>query len=125
MTEDNHTGSAARNTTSKKSSYERLWETAKRYLALKSEDLKLTASEKITVLLSTLIVCIVVTVLCAAILLFLTFAAANWIGESLGLAWAYLIIAGCYAILVGLVFLMRKPLIIDPVSRFITKVILS
>ncbi|MCM1110895.1 MAG: hypothetical protein NC336_06805 [Clostridium sp.] len=108
-----------------KSSYARLWDTLKRYLSLKGEDLKLMVSEKTTVLLSTLIVCIVLTVLGAATLLFLTFALAHWIGETLGLPWAYLIIAGFYILLLVLIVILRKPLIIDPVSKFITKVILS
>lgn len=111
--------------TEDKSSYMRLWETLKRYITLKGEDIKLTVSEKITILLSTLIVCIVITVLGTAALLFLTFSAAHWIGDLIGLPWAYLIIAGIYLVLIAVVALLRKQLIIDPVSRFITKVILS
>lgn len=107
------------------SPYVKLWDSVKNFLSLKAEDVKLLVCEKATVLLSTLIVCVVATILGACILFFLTFAAAQWIGESLGMAWAYLIIAGVYVILVALVLLLRRQLILDPVARFITKVILS
>lgn len=114
-----------KNSSEKISPYIKLWDSLKSFLSLKAEDIKLLICEKATVLISTLIVCVVATILGAAILFFLTFAAAQWIGESLGLAWAYFIIAGFYVLLIALVFLLRRPLILDPVARFITKVILS
>lgn len=109
----------------KQNSYNRLWETFRRFLTLKTEDLKLTAAEKATVLVSTFVVCVVITLLSTAMLLFLTFALAHWIAESIGLSWAYLIIGGFYALAIALVVVLRRQLIVDPVSRFITRVILS
>lgn len=112
-------------TDDKKNSYLKLWDTLKRFLTLKTEDIKLTMAEKATIVVSTLVVCTVITILAACMLFFLTIAAAQWIGESLGLSWAYLIIGGAYAILITFVAILRKQLIIDPVSKFITRVILS
>lgn len=109
----------------KNNTYLRLWETFKRFLTLKTEDLKLTVAEKATVVISTLVVCLVITLLGTAMFLFLTFALAHWIAMSLGLAWAYLIIGGFYAVVIALLVLLRKPLIVDPVARFVTRVILS
>lgn len=112
-------------TDEKQNSYIKLWETLKRFLTLKTEDIKLTVAEKATIVVSTLVVCAVLTLLGAAMLLFMTFALAEWIAEALGLGWAYLIIGGFYALLITLIVVLRKQLIIDPVSRFITRVILS
>ncbi len=109
----------------KDSSFDRLWKIVRRYLRLKTEDIKLTLSEKITVLVSTFAVAAVLALLSGIVMLFLTVAAANWIGESLGMAWAYLIIAGVYLIGMVLVVIFRRQLIIDPVARFVTRLILS
>lgn len=107
------------------SSFDRLWRNIRNYLHLKTEDIKLTLSEKITVLVSTFVVVAAMALLAGIVLLFLTLAAANWIGEALGMAWAYLIIAGGYLIFMILAVVFRRQLIINPVARFVTRLILS
>lgn len=109
----------------KESSFDRLWKIGRRYLRLKTEDIKLTVSEKLTVLVSTFVVALILGLLFCAVMLFLTVATANWIGQALGMAWAYLIIAGLYLILMVLAVIFRRQLIIDPVARFVTRIILS
>lgn len=107
------------------SSFDHLWRNIRNYLHLKTEDIKLTLSEKITVLVSTFVVVAAMALLAGIVLLFLTLAAANWIGEALGMAWAYLIIAGGYLIFMILAVVFRRQLIINPVARFVTRLILS
>ncbi|MDE6177012.1 MAG: hypothetical protein K2F71_05655 [Paramuribaculum sp.] len=109
----------------KNKSYRNLIDTFKRFLTLKTEDLKLTLAEKATIVISTLVVSAVITLLAVSMFLFLTFAVAHWIAQSIGLTWAYFIIGGFYALLITLIIILRKQLIIDPVSRFISRVLLS
>lgn len=113
------------NTLTKKSTYENLWESLKKFLQLKGEDLKLALCETATVLISTLVVTLAIIMLGTAVLLFLSYAVAQWIGASIGMDWAYFIVAGFYLLIIILVVLLRKPLILDPVARFISKVLLS
>lgn len=109
----------------KKNSYQHLWDTFKRFLTLKTEDLKFTLAEKATIVISTVVVLIVLILLGIATLTFLSFSLASLIASALGTTYAYLILGGFYALLISLVILLRKPLIIDPVARFVTRVILS
>lgn len=111
--------------TDKESSYEKLWKIFRRYLDLKTEDLKLTLSEKITVLISTVAVAAVIALIGGLVLLLLTLAVVHWIGEALGMPWAFLIIAGFYSLLILFAVIFRRQLIINPVARFVTRLILT
>ena len=112
-------------TDKEESSYMRLWRLVSRFLALKTEDVKLTLSEKLTILISTLAVAALLGLLGGIALMLLTFSAANWIAESFGMKWAWLILAGGYLLVLLVVVIFRKPLVINPVSRFVTRLLLS
>ncbi len=108
----------------RENSFKRLWSIALNYFKLNVQELKLTASEKVTVLLSAAAVALILAMLSVLVVLFLSLAAVQWLAVVLPLGWAYAIVAGIYVVLGVVIFLLRKPLIIDPVARFISRLLL-
>lgn len=97
----------------------------KSLLGLQVENLRLSAAEKVTILLSAAAVAIIAMVLGGIVLLFVSIAVAQWIAGALGETWAFVIVAAFYVLLGAVIIVMRKKLIIDPIARFISKLFLS
>ncbi len=106
--------------------YENLWGDLKKFLSLQYDYVRLTALEKLVVLLSTLAMAVVLLVLIACVLFYLSFALVFLISEAIGCLWgAYLIVSGLFVALTLVVYAMRRKLIIDPVSKFLTRLFLD
>lgn len=97
----------------------------KRWIELEIEYAKLTAAEKTTVLLSTLIFGAVCLLLGIVVLILLAFALENVFETFLSPALSFLCVAGALFILILLLFFLRKPLLENPISRLISKLILD
>lgn len=95
----------------------------KRIIKLYLENVRLTIAEKLTLLLSAGVVLILSMVLGVFALAFFSGAAI----EALALVlepWAsYLIMGGFFVVLIVLTIVLRKQLIINPIARFITKLV--
>lgn len=102
-----------------------LYANGKRWLELEIEYAKLTATEKVTVLMSTLIFGAVCLLLGMVVLILLSFALVNVFESFLSPALSYLCIAGILLILIIALFLLRKPILENPISRLISKLILD
>lgn len=98
---------------------------AKEYFELKVEYARLTAAEKVTLLLTATALAAIATLLGFAVLFFLTIAAAHWLGLVMSMALAYTIVMGFFILLLVLVIAFRRPLLFDPISRFISKLFLN
>lgn len=96
---------------------------AKRYLKLQTECVKLQAAEKSVILISALTIGFICILLGALIVVLLSMAAVCAFGAFLEPWLAYLCVAGIILFLAILIVLLRKPLIINPISRMITKLI--
>lgn len=106
--------------------YENLWGDLKKFLSLQYDYVRLTALEKLVVLLSTLAMAVVLLVLIACVLFYLSFALVFLISEAIGCLWgAYLIVSGLFVALTLVVYAMRSKLVIDPVSKFLTRLFLD
>lgn len=103
----------------------RLLNRLKAYITLNLEGLRLTIAEKIVMLLSLLLTGAIVLVFGGITMLFITIAIAEVIHHWLPLWLSYTIMAGFNLILILLLFAFRKPLIVNPISRAITRIILS
>ncbi|MCM1336313.1 MAG: hypothetical protein NC187_04660 [Candidatus Amulumruptor caecigallinarius] len=105
--------------------YRNVWrqvtELAKLYLV----NARLTLTEKMARLLGLLAVCAIVFVLGVVAFLFISLAIINWIGTGVGIEWAYMIMGGFYVLLIVLLFLFKKALIINPLSRFISRLLFN
>lgn len=97
----------------------------KRWVQLELEYVRLTATEKITVLMSTLVFGAVCMLIGAVVLILLSFALVEVFQQFLSPALAFLCTAGILLILIVLVYFLRKPLLENPISRLLSKLILD
>lgn len=92
---------------------------------LQVEYLKLTASEKIIILVSMMVIgAVFLLLLLPAVLMFL-FALAQVFIDFMPVAVAYITVGGIVLLLLGILTIFRKPLVINPVAKFISKVLLD
>lgn len=106
--------------------YKQLIQEGKRYLKLEFNYSKLTAVEKLSILLSSIAVVAVMTILGAFILIYLASTLSTMIAEAAGAAWVgNLVVAAIFIVLLLIVLALRKSIIIDPITRFLTKLLLN
>ena len=101
-----------------------LWAEFRSYMDLNIEYAKLTLAEKTTVLLTAMATAAIIGVLALIVLFFLSIAAVHWLALVMSLALAYSIMTGFNLLLLALVVILRKQLIVTPISKFVTKLIL-
>ena len=92
---------------------------------LEIEYLKLTAAEKIIMLLSVIILGGIMMLLLLPVMLMFLFALAQVFVEFMPVALAYVTVGGIVLLLLAILFIFRKALIINPVARLISKLILE
>lgn len=99
---------------------QQLYEDVKKYILLQKEYTKLELVEKLTILISTLIMVLVLVILGMISLFYLLFTLA-YILEPLvgGLKISFAIIAGVNILLILLVFFFRNKLIVKPMVNFL------
>ena len=105
--------------------YRRIYEEVRRLVSLEVEDAKLMVTEKLTLLLGRVTLVAVAFVLSVCVVIFLSMSISDLLLKSLTPWLTYMIVAAFYAVLVGVVALFRRQLIIDPIARYISKVILD
>lgn len=105
---------------------ERLVRNLKRYVDLKLESLRLDAVSRITMLISALVIGVVFFCLASLVAVMLSFAAVVYLAPIVG---GYVVASGLVALFYVLVALLlivfRRPLIIDPITRFLVSLLLS
>lgn len=99
-----------------------IFDQSKTWLRLELEYAKLTIAEKLTLLMSTLIIGFVCLLLGVVVLIMLAFSLAEAFRLIMDPALAYLSTAGVICLLLILLYLLRKPLLLNPIARLITKV---
>lgn len=98
----------------------------KKYLELQKEFVKLDATEKMTVILSAILIVTVLLLLGSIVLLFLTFALAYYLGDVLGsLSLGFGLISAFILLLTVIFYLNRNRMVVQPMARFMTKLILT
>ena len=100
-----------------------LFKLGKRYVRLQVDCIRLTTAEKMTVLFSSLALGLIGILLGALCVVLLAMSAVCAFGEMMEPWLAYLCVAGIVALLVVLLVLLRKPLIVNPIARLISKLI--
>ena len=100
-------------------------DSTRRWISLEIEYAKLTATEKITILLSTLILGAVCMLLGMVILILFSFSLVDLFKTFLHPVLAYLCVGGILALLIALIIILRRPLLENPISRLISKMILA
>lgn len=106
--------------------YKKLFNEARKYFSLEWDYTKLTAVEKLAVLLSSIAFLAVVIILGTFALAYVFSALIDVLAVALGCTWgAQLIAAAIVLVLLLVVFAFKKQLIADPVARFVSKLFLK
>ncbi len=102
-----------------------IWIEIKETLRLNLDYAKLTATEKLTILLSMTGLALVCFALASIIIFLISLGLMLLLAKSTGLFGACMIMAGIYALILVAAVLLRKQLIIDPIARFISHLFLK
>ena len=107
-------------------SLQALFSEVKHYVDLQKDYVKLDITHKLTILLSTLILILVLVILGMIALLYLSFTLA-YVLETYGggLTKSYAIITGGILILGFIIYAFRKKLIIQPLTNFLANLLLN
>ena len=111
--------------TDNRSSFRQIFEEGKKYLTLQFDYVKLTATEKISLIGSMTLVLILALIFMTGAMFYLPFALVYLMEPYIGLMWSYAVLAGIALLCAVVVIVFRTPLIINPITRFLTKVLLS
>ncbi len=106
--------------------YGQLWQSAKDELKTEVEYTRLDVAEKASVMLSWVAIIAVVAILAACVVFCLAWACLHWLTAATGsVAAATAIVVAALVVLALIFYGYRKTLIINPVTRSITKLFLS
>ena len=106
--------------------YKKLFAEGRKYFSLEWDYTKLTAVEKMAVLLSSIAFVAVVIIIGTFALAYVLSALISVLASALGCTWgAQLIAAGILLLLLLVVFAFKRQLIVDPVARFVSKLFLK
>jgi len=98
----------------------------KRYIDLQKDYVKLDITHKLTVLLSTLILILVLIVIGMIALLYLSFTMAYVLEPHVGgLTNSYALITGAILLIGVLIYLLRRRLIIQPLTTFLANLFMN
>ena len=93
----------------------------KQYLSLQFEWVKLDSVEKLTRIVSMLAVMLISIFLVAGIFIYLSLAAVYLLAPHFGMILSFVMISGVFLVLLLFVWILRTPLIVNPVLRFFYK----
>lgn len=97
----------------------------KEWLAMEVEYLKLNAAEKVSVLVSTLILVIILFIIFMVVLIVLAFALVDLFCLMMPHALACVTVGGILTVLIGVLYLLRNTLVVNPITKLITKLFLT
>lgn len=104
----------------KNSKFNLLLEQIKKLVSLYYEDFRLTSTEKLTVLLSTIAIFGIVLVFLALFIVLAAMAVAQLLESVMAPFWAYMTVALFFLLSAVLFFAFRTEIIINPVARFLS-----
>lgn len=102
-----------------------IFQRVKEWLTLEVEYIKLSAVEKLIVLISSLIFVILLFVVGLVVLLVFAMALIDLFSLFMPHAMACVTVGGIYLLLLGVLYLLRTPLVYNPIAKLITKLFLT
>jgi hypothetical protein len=106
--------------------FQQLYDDVKKYIELQTEYVKVEFVEKLSILLSALLILGLIVLLVVAALFYLFFSLAYVLQPLLGsLAASFAIISGMYVFLIVLFVIFRKRIVINPLVRFLSNLFLK
>lgn len=95
------------------------------WVRLEVEYAKLTVAEKFTILASAMIIGAVCLLMGMVVLVMLAFALADVFMLLMAPGLAYLSVAGVICLMILVLYLLRKPILLNPIARFITRLFIN
>lgn len=105
--------------------YYTLFEQLKRLATLYLDDIRLTAAEKLTILLSAIAVFAIVMIFVSLFVVFAAMAVAHLLESVAAPFWAYMMVAFFFLIIAVLFFAYRTEIIVNPVARFLSRLFVA
>lgn len=96
---------------------------AMRWLSLEVRYVKLTVTERATILMGTIALAFISLLIGMVILILLSFSLADWLREYMSPALSCLCVSGVLLLIVALIIALRRPLLMDPIARFLSRLI--
>lgn len=96
-----------------------------RYAKLLLEDTRLNVAEKLTRLLSATALFLILLILVSVVMVFLSISVAIGLSVVMSPLWAFILVAAFYLVCIALLIICRKPLLINPIARFISILMLD
>ncbi len=97
----------------------------KDWVKLEVEYAKLTVAEKFTVLLSSMIIGAICLLMGMVVLILLSLSLVELFKMMMAPALAYLAVGGIICLLILIFYLLRNPLLLNPIARFITRLLIN
>lgn len=95
------------------------------WVKLEVEYAKLTVAEKFTVLLSAMIIGAICLLMGMVVLILLSLSLVELFKMMMVPALAYLAVSGIICLLILILYLLRNPLLLNPIVRFITRLLIN
>ena len=95
------------------------------WIKLEIEYAKLTVAEKFTLLLSAMIIGAICLLMGMVVLILLSFALVELFKMMIPPVLAYLAVSGIICLLILVLYLLRNPLLLNPIARFITRLLIN
>lgn len=107
------------------SSFTVIWHMIQRLCRLYVSRARLDFAEKLARLFSGVALALIVLILGICVMVFLTLALSAVLTDVLPDYWSYLIIGGFYLIVILLLIALRGPILINPITRFVSRIIVE
>ena len=104
---------------------ENIFEQGKTWVSLEIEYAKLSLAEKLTMLLTTLIIGLICLLLGFVALILLSFCFVELFRDIMCPALAFLTVAGIIIFLLVMLWVFRKPLLLNPLARMLTRILVE
>lgn len=95
------------------------------WLNLEIRYIKLTVAEKMTILMASVFLLLLSLLIGMVILILLAWALVDYLQFFMAPSLACLAASGVLALLVLIVFLLRRPLVLNPIARFVSKLLID
>lgn len=105
--------------------FKRLLGIGRRYVTLQLDYARLTAAEKLTLLLATTAFYALVVIIGMATLFFISIGIGHWLAVTVAPYTAYLFVSAFYLVLSVVLIVFKRRLIFNPVARFISRLLLK
>ena len=94
-------------------------------LMLYLDNARLSAAEKLTLRFSAVALYSIALVLAMVMLVFVSMGIATMLAEYIAPFWSYFIVAGVFLAVIVLIFVLKTHLLINPIARFISSLLVS